>query len=54
VASDKINHNIKIATYNDHQNGDGICAISFKVPIVIENAEVVSKSYPDFWEDLKV
>jgi 3-phosphoshikimate 1-carboxyvinyltransferase len=24
------------------------------VPIIIENAEVVSKSYPDFWEDLKV
>jgi 3-phosphoshikimate 1-carboxyvinyltransferase len=23
------------------------------VPIIIENAEVVSKSYPDFWEDLK-
>jgi 3-phosphoshikimate 1-carboxyvinyltransferase len=23
------------------------------VPVVIENAEVVSKSYPDFWEDLK-
>jgi 3-phosphoshikimate 1-carboxyvinyltransferase len=24
-----------------------------KVPIIIENAEVVSKSYPDFWNDLK-
>jgi len=23
------------------------------VPIEIENAEVVSKSYPDFWEDLR-
>jgi 3-phosphoshikimate 1-carboxyvinyltransferase len=53
VASDKINHNIKIATimiteWRWH------FTISFKVPIVIENAEVVSKSYPDFWEDLKV
>jgi 3-phosphoshikimate 1-carboxyvinyltransferase len=28
--------------------------LALKVPIVIENAEVVSKSYPDFWEDLKV
>jgi 3-phosphoshikimate 1-carboxyvinyltransferase len=27
--------------------------LALKVPIVIENAEVVSKSYPDFWEDLK-
>jgi 3-phosphoshikimate 1-carboxyvinyltransferase len=28
-------------------------SFSAKVPIIIENAEVVSKSYPDFWEDLK-
>jgi 3-phosphoshikimate 1-carboxyvinyltransferase len=27
--------------------------LALKVPIIIENAEVVSKSYPDFWEDLK-
>jgi 3-phosphoshikimate 1-carboxyvinyltransferase len=26
--------------------------LALKVPIIIEN-EVVSKSYPDFWEDLK-
>jgi 3-phosphoshikimate 1-carboxyvinyltransferase len=26
--------------------------LALKVPIIIENAEVVSK-YPDFWEDLK-
>ena len=26
--------------------------LALKVPIVIENAEVVSKSYPAFWEDL--
>jgi 3-phosphoshikimate 1-carboxyvinyltransferase len=27
--------------------------LALKVPIIIENAEVVSKSYPDFWNDLK-
>jgi 3-phosphoshikimate 1-carboxyvinyltransferase len=27
--------------------------LALKVPIIIENAEVVSKSYPDFWEDMK-
>jgi 3-phosphoshikimate 1-carboxyvinyltransferase len=27
--------------------------LALKVPIIIDNAEVVSKSYPDFWEDLK-
>ena len=53
VASDKINHNIKIATYNDHRMAMAFAPLALKVPIVIENAEVVSKSYPDFWEDLK-
>jgi len=27
--------------------------LSLKVPLTIEDAEVVSKSYPAFWEDLK-
>jgi 3-phosphoshikimate 1-carboxyvinyltransferase len=27
--------------------------LALKVPIIIENAEVVSKSFPDFWNDLK-
>jgi len=53
VASDKINHNIKIATYNDHRMAMAFAPLALKVPIVIENAEVVSKSYPDFWEDMK-
>jgi 3-phosphoshikimate 1-carboxyvinyltransferase len=27
--------------------------LALKAPIFIQNAEVVSKSYPSFWEDLK-
>jgi 3-phosphoshikimate 1-carboxyvinyltransferase len=27
--------------------------LALKVPIIIEDAEVVSKSYPKFWEDLQ-
>jgi 3-phosphoshikimate 1-carboxyvinyltransferase len=27
--------------------------LALKVPLTIENAEVVSKSYPTFWDDLK-
>jgi 3-phosphoshikimate 1-carboxyvinyltransferase len=52
IASNTINPNIKIATYNDHRMA--FAPLALKVPIIIENAEVVSKSYPDFWEDLKV
>lgn len=51
--SDTINHNVKIATYNDHRMAMAFAPLATKVPIIIENAEVVSKSYPDFWDDLK-
>ena len=27
--------------------------LALKAPIIIENAEVVSKSYPAFWDDFK-
>jgi 3-phosphoshikimate 1-carboxyvinyltransferase len=48
-----INSNIKIATYNDHRMAMAFAPLALKVPIEIEDAEVVSKSYPDFWKDLK-
>jgi 3-phosphoshikimate 1-carboxyvinyltransferase len=53
VATKEINPNVKIATYNDHRMAMAFAPLALKVPIIIENAEVVSKSYPDFWEDLK-
>ena len=53
IATKDINSNIKIATYNDHRMAMAFAPLALKVPIIIENAEVVSKSYPDFWEDLK-
>lgn len=51
--SDKILSNIRIATYQDHRMAMAFAPLALKVPIVIEEAEVVSKSYPTFWEDLK-
>jgi len=53
LPSHNINHDVKIATYNDHRMAMAFAPLAIKVPIIIENAEVVSKSYPDFWEDLK-
>lgn len=52
VASKEINSNVKIATYNDHRMAMAFAPLALKVPIIIENAEVVSKSYPDFWVDM--
>ncbi|OXA82446.1 3-phosphoshikimate 1-carboxyvinyltransferase [Flavobacterium aquidurense] len=53
VASENINHNVKIGTYNDHRMAMAFAPLALKVPIIIEDAGVVSKSYPDFWNDLK-
>ena len=53
VASSEIHHNVKIATYNDHRMAMAFAPLALKVPLIIENADVVSKSYPDFWEDMK-
>jgi 3-phosphoshikimate 1-carboxyvinyltransferase len=53
VATTVINPNIKIATYKDHRMAMAFAPLALKVPIIIEEAEVVSKSYPDFWNDLK-
>lgn len=53
IASKEIISNVKIATYNDHRMAMAFAPLAIKVPINIENAEVVSKSYPDFWRDLE-
>ncbi len=52
-ASPAIYSNIKIATYNDHRMAMAFAPLALKVLIIIEDAEVVSKSYPNFWTDLK-
>lgn len=48
-----LEENIKVETYNDHRMAMAFAPLAQKVPIQIIDAEVVSKSYPDFWEDLK-
>ncbi|MBF2707967.1 3-phosphoshikimate 1-carboxyvinyltransferase [Flavobacterium soyangense] len=53
VPSNRINPDVKIATYNDHRMAMAFAPLALKEPIIIENAEVVSKSFPDFWNDLK-
>jgi 3-phosphoshikimate 1-carboxyvinyltransferase len=52
--SNNLNSKISIATYQDHRMAMAFAPLALRVPIVIEDAEVVSKSYPTFWEDLKM
>ena len=48
-----VNSNVAVATYQDHRMAMAFAPLALKVPIIINDAEVVSKSYPTFWEDLK-
>jgi 3-phosphoshikimate 1-carboxyvinyltransferase len=50
-SSKKINENISIATYDDHRMAMAFAPLAIKVSIEIEESNVVSKSYPTFWED---
>ncbi len=51
--SGTIKEDISIDTYNDHRMAMAFAPLGLKVPIAINNPEVVSKSYPSFWDDLK-
>lgn len=52
-ASGKIEENGSVKTYQDHRMAMAFAPLALRVPLCIEDAEVVSKSYPDFWNDLK-
>ena len=47
-----IEQNIEIDTYNDHRMAMAFAPLALKTSITINDHEVVSKSYPDFWEDM--
>jgi len=46
--------NIAIDTYEDHRMAMAFAPVSLRLPeIKINNPQVVSKSYPRYWEDLR-
>ena len=51
--STDIKADIVIETYNDHRMAMAFAPLAMKTSVVINDAEVVSKSYPDYWKDLK-
>ncbi|MDI9312107.1 MAG: hypothetical protein QM535_17970 [Limnohabitans sp.] len=44
---------ISIATYQDHRMAMAFAPLALKTSLIIEEAAVVSKSYPNFWKDLE-
>ena len=52
-SSNEINPNSCIKTYQDHRMAMAFAPLALKTNLMIEEAEVVSKSYPAFWDDLQ-
>ncbi len=52
-ATSTIKNDIAVNTYNDHRMAMAFAPLALKTNLVINDAEVVSKSYPSFWSDLK-
>jgi len=50
-ASDSIKSKVAIDTYNDHRMAMAFAPLGLKTELTIKNADVVSKSYPQFWKD---
>ncbi len=49
-----IRKDVGIDTYHDHRMAMAFAPLGIKVPINIHDSNVVTKSYPTFWEDLQL
>lgn len=52
-ATEEIIPNVAIDTYNDHRMAMAFGPLALKTTLFINDAEVVSKSYPDYWTDFE-
>jgi 3-phosphoshikimate 1-carboxyvinyltransferase len=53
VPSKNIPEKIRIHTYDDHRMAMAFAPLAFVTELEIEEPDVVQKSYPGFWNDLK-
>ena len=50
--SKEITAEVTVDTYNDHRMAMAFAPLAMKTSFYVNDADVVSKSYPDFWKDL--
>lgn len=50
----ELNSEVKIETYQDHRMAMAFAPLALKTDLEILNPEVVSKSFPNFWDEMKV
>lgn len=51
-ATSNLASGVAVDTYNDHRMAMAFGPLAIKTSFMVNDAEVVSKSYPDFWNDL--
>ena len=49
----QLNENVAVDTYNDHRMAMAFAPLALKIDLTVNDAGVVSKSYPDFWNHMK-
>lgn len=52
-ASEFIEPNVAVDTYNDHRMAMAFAPLGLRTSFVVNDSEVVTKSFPTFWEDLQ-
>nr|WP_297785186.1 3-phosphoshikimate 1-carboxyvinyltransferase [uncultured Allomuricauda sp.] len=52
-AQSQLASGVAVDTYNDHRMAMAFGPLALKANFMVNDAEVVSKSYPDFWNDLR-
>lgn len=53
TAQKQLRSEVAVDTYNDHRMAMAFGPLALKATLIVNDAEVVSKSYPDFWKDLR-
>ena len=48
-----LNKGVSVDTYNDHRMAMAFAPLALKTDFFVNDSEVVSKSYPDFWTDME-
>lgn len=48
-----ITSDVAVATYNDHRMAMAFAPLAIKTAFMVNNADVVSKSFPTFWQDMQ-
>ena len=51
--TETLKNGVSVATYHDHRMAMAFAPLALKTSFGVEDAMVVSKSYPTFWDDMK-